>query len=44
MRRVAVIAGDELAKGVVKLRDMQSSEETEVARGEIVAKLAAECK
>ena len=44
VRRVAVIAGDELAKGVVKLRDMQSSEETEVARGEIVAKLAAECK
>ncbi len=44
VRRVAVIAGDELAKGVVKLRDMQDSEETEVARGEIVAKLAAECK
>ncbi len=41
VRRVLVLAGDELAKGVVKLRDMQNSEETEVARGEIVARLAA---
>lgn len=41
VRRVLVLAGDELAKGVVKLRDMQTGEETEVPRGEIVARLAA---
>ena len=30
------IAGDELAKGVVKLRDMANSAEAEIARSEIV--------
>ena len=40
VKKVVVIAGDELEKGVVKLRDMENSTEEEVARGEIVAKLA----
>ena len=40
VKKVVVIAGDELEKGVVKLRDMEKSEETEVARGEIVALLS----
>ena len=34
--KVVVIAGDELEKGVVKLRDMAASTETEVSRTEIV--------
>ncbi len=34
--KVIVIAGDELEKGVVKLRDMAASSEAEVARDEIV--------
>ena len=41
-KNVVVIGGDELEKGVVKLRDMENSVEAEVARGEIVAKLLAE--
>ena len=36
VKKVIVIAGDELEKGVVKLRDMDASSETEVARDEIV--------
>jgi len=36
VKKVIVIAGDELEKGVVKLRDMEASSEAEVARGEIV--------
>lgn len=39
-KKVIVIAGDELEKGIVKLRDMENSTEEEVARSEIVAKLA----
>ena len=39
VKKVVVIAGDELAKGVVKLRDMEASSETEVARNEIVGTL-----
>lgn len=35
-KQVIVLAGDELARGVVKLRDMGSSTETEVARGDII--------
>ena len=38
-RKVIVIAGDELAKGVVKLRDMAESTETEIARDSVVAAL-----
>ena len=38
--QVIVIAGDELAKGVVKLRDMDASSEVDVAKDEIVAMLA----
>ena len=38
-KKVIVIAGDELEKGVVKLRDMENSTEEELARGEIVSKL-----
>ncbi len=38
-KKVVVIAGDELEKGVVKLRDMESSTEEELARSEIVSKL-----
>lgn len=37
--KVVVIAGDELAKGVVKLRNMADSTETEISRDAIVAKL-----
>ena len=37
--KVIVIAGDELEKGVVKLRDMTASTETEIARNEIVSAL-----
>ena len=40
VKKVIVIAGDELEKGVVKLRDMEKSEETEVSREEIVGMLA----
>ena len=36
VRHVVVIAGDELEKGVVKLRDMDSGMEAEVARDRIV--------
>ena len=36
IKKVIVIAGDELEKGVVKLRDMANSTEAEVARSEIV--------
>ena len=39
-KKVSVIAGDELEKGVVKLRDMENSTEEEITRGEIVSKLA----
>ena len=39
-RKVVVIAGDELEKGVVKLRDMEKSSEEEVSKGEIVELLA----
>jgi threonyl-tRNA synthetase len=39
VKKVVVIAGDELAKGVVKLRDMAKSEETEVAREEIAQRM-----
>ena len=39
VKKVIVLAGDELAKGVVKLRDMANSTEEEIARGEIVARL-----
>ncbi len=38
--QVIVLAGDELEKGIVKLRDMNNSSETEIARSEIVAALA----
>ena len=37
---VITLAGDELEKGVVRLRDMGQSTETEVPRGEIVALIA----
>ena len=40
VKKVIVIAGDELAKGVVKLRDMDASSEVDVDRDEIVAMLA----
>lgn len=40
VKKVIVIAGDELEKGIVKLRDMENSSEEEIARGEIVAVLA----
>lgn len=36
VKKVIVIAGDELEKGVVKLRDMENSSEIEIARNEIV--------
>lgn len=39
-KKVAVIAGDELEKGVVKLRDMENSTEEEIARNEIVSRLS----
>ena len=39
-KKVIVIAGDELEKGVVKLRDMENSTEEEITRCEIVSKLA----
>lgn len=39
VRKVIVIAGDELVKGVVKLRDMAESTETEIARDSVVAAL-----
>ncbi|MGI6238251.1 MAG: histidine--tRNA ligase [Christensenellales bacterium] len=41
-RHVIVIAGDEIAKGVVKLRDMQTGTEAEVAREEIAARMGGE--
>ena len=37
---VITLAGDELEKGIVRLRDMGQSTETEVPRGEIVALIA----
>ncbi len=40
VKKVIVIAGDELEKGVVKLRDMEKSSETEVARDAVVGMLA----
>ncbi len=40
VKNVIVIAGDELAKGVVKLRDMDASSEVDVAKDEIVAMLS----
>jgi histidyl-tRNA synthetase len=39
VKKVIVIAGDELEKGVVKLRDMEASSEMEVARSKIVGML-----
>ena len=39
-KKVIVIAGDELAKGIVKLRDMKLSSEIEFPRDEIVALLS----
>ena len=39
VRKVIVLAGDELAKGVVKLRDMDNSSEVEIARDEVLAAL-----
>ena len=39
VKKVVVLAGDELEKGVVKLRDMENSTEEEIARDEIVARL-----
>ena len=39
VKKVIVIAGDELEKGVVKLRDMENSTEAEIARGEILSAL-----
>ena len=39
VKKVIVIAGDELEKGVVKLRDMEQSSEAEVARDAIVGML-----
>ena len=36
VKKVVIVAGDELAKGVVKLRDMENSAETEVPMGEII--------
>jgi len=36
VKKVIVIAGDELEKGIVKLRDMEASSEAEVARDGIV--------
>ena len=39
VKKVIVLAGDELEKGVVKLRDMEQSSETEVARDAIVGLL-----
>ena len=38
-KKAIVIAGDELEKGVVKLRDMDASTESEIARSEIVSVL-----
>ena len=40
IKKVVVIAGNELEKGVVKLRDMANSQETEVARADIVKLLS----
>ena len=36
---VVIIGGDELAKGVVKLRDMGKSEEVEVKPGELAGRV-----
>ncbi len=41
-KKVVVLAGDELAQGVVKLRDMETSAEETVPRSEITARLKAE--
>ncbi len=35
-KKVIILAGDELEKGIVKLRDMEKSTEEEIARSEIV--------
>ncbi len=40
VKKVIVIADDELARGVVKVRDMDASSEVDVAKDEIVAMLA----
>ena len=40
IKKVLVIADDELAKGVVKLRDMENSTEKEIAQAEIVGLLS----
>ena len=40
VKKVLVIADDELARGVVKLRDMENSTETEIAQAEIVGLLS----
>ena len=41
VKQVVVIAGDELEKGVVKLRDMENSTESEIPRDGIISALAA---
>ena len=40
VKKVVVIAGDELSKGVVKLRDMDASEEFEIPMDEIIDTLS----
>lgn len=40
VKKVIVIAGDEMEKGVVKLRDMENSAEIEISRTEIVKMLS----
>ena len=37
--KVIVIAGDELEKGVVKLRDMENSTEADIARADVLSAL-----
>ena len=36
---MAVIAGDELAQGVVKIKDMAKSEEYTIARADVAAEI-----
>ena len=43
-KQVIVLAGDELERGVVKLRDMLRSTETEVARDDIIRILNTNCE
>ena len=38
-RAAILVGGDELARGVVALRDLDTGEQAEVPRGEIVARL-----